>query len=45
MTKVAGNKDSNLMVVIAGNAPSPEFTVDSMKKIERAGVMPKEHRA
>ncbi len=45
VTKGPRNKDSILMVVIAGNAPSSEFTVDSMKSIERAGVLPKEHRA
>jgi len=45
VTKGPKNKDSILMVVIAGNAPSSEFTVDSMKQIERAGVMPKAHRA
>jgi mannose-6-phosphate isomerase-like protein (cupin superfamily) len=45
VTKGPKNKDSILMVVIAGNAPSSEFTVDSMKKIERAGFMPKAHRA
>jgi quercetin dioxygenase-like cupin family protein len=45
VTRGPKNKDSILMVVIAGNAPSSEFTVDSMNRIERAGVMPKAHRA
>lgn len=45
VTRGPRNRDSILMVVIAGDAPSSEFTVDSMKRIERAGVMPKEHRA
>jgi hypothetical protein len=33
------------MVVIAGNTPSSEFTVESMRQIEAAGVMPQRHRA
>ena len=45
VTKGAKNKDSILMVVIAGNTPSSEFTVESMSEIERAGVMPERHRA
>ncbi len=45
VTRGPKNKDSILMVVIAGDTPSSEFTVDSMKKIERAGVMPRRHRA
>lgn len=44
VTKGPKNKDSILMVVIAGDAPSSEFTVDSMRKIEQAGVMPLRHR-
>ena len=44
VTKGSKNKDSILMVVIAGDTPSSEFTVDSMKEIERAGVMPRRHR-
>jgi hypothetical protein len=33
------------MVVIAGNTPSSEFTAESMREIERAGVMPERHRS
>ncbi len=45
VTKGPKNKDSILMVVIAGDTPSSEFTVESMSEIERAGVMPERHRA
>jgi len=45
VTKGPRNKDSILMVVIAGNTPSSEFTVESMRQIEEAGVMPRRHRA
>jgi mannose-6-phosphate isomerase-like protein (cupin superfamily) len=45
VTKGPKRKASILMVVIAGNSPSSEFTVESMSKIERAGVMPERHRA
>jgi mannose-6-phosphate isomerase-like protein (cupin superfamily) len=45
VTKGAKNKDSILMVVIAGNTPSSEFTAESMSAIEQAGVMPERHRA
>jgi mannose-6-phosphate isomerase-like protein (cupin superfamily) len=45
VTRGPKNKDSILMVVIAGNTPSSEFTVESMAEIERAGVMPERHRA
>jgi mannose-6-phosphate isomerase-like protein (cupin superfamily) len=45
VTKGPKNKDSILMVVIAGNTPSSEFTVESMTEIERAGVMSERHRA
>jgi mannose-6-phosphate isomerase-like protein (cupin superfamily) len=38
------NRDSILMVVIAGNTPSSEFTAESMIEIEAAGVMPRRHR-
>jgi hypothetical protein len=45
VTKGPKNKDSILMVVIAGDAPSSEFTVESMRDIDQAGRMPKRHRA
>ena len=45
VTRGPKNKDSILMVVIAGNSPSSEFTAESMSKIERAGVMPERHQA
>jgi len=45
VTRGPKNKDSILMVVIAGDTPSSEFTVESMSEIERAGVMPERHRA
>ena len=45
VTKGPKNKDSILMVVIAGNTPSSEFTIESMSEIERAGVLPARHRA
>jgi hypothetical protein len=32
------------MVVIAGDTPSSEFTVESMREIEQAGAMPRRHR-
>src|SRR5205823_4689635 len=44
VTKGSKNKESILMVVIAGDTPSSEFTVESMKEIERAGLMPSRHR-
>jgi len=44
VTKGPKNKESILMVVIAGDTPSSEFTVESMKEIERAGLMPSRHR-
>jgi mannose-6-phosphate isomerase-like protein (cupin superfamily) len=45
VTKGPDNKESILMVVIAGDTPSSEFTVESMEEIERAGLMPRRHRA
>ena len=45
VTKGTKNKDSILMVVIAGDTPSSEFTTESMREIERAGAMPARHRA
>jgi mannose-6-phosphate isomerase-like protein (cupin superfamily) len=45
VTKGPKNKDSILMVVIAGDAPTSEFTVESMREIEHAGRMPRRHRA
>jgi len=44
VTKGLKNRDSILMVVIAGDSPSSEFTTESMREIERAGVMPGRHR-
>ena len=35
------NKPSILMFVIGGNAPSAEFTSESMRRIEAAGAMPR----
>jgi len=43
VTKGPKNRDSILMVVIAGDAPTSEFTLESMKEIERAGRMPRRH--
>jgi hypothetical protein len=40
VTKGPRNKTSILMFVIGGNAPSAEFTVESMKELEAAGVLP-----
>ena len=45
VSKGPKNKDAILMVVIAGDAPTSEFTVESMQQIERAGRMPRRHRA
>jgi uncharacterized RmlC-like cupin family protein len=39
------NRDSILMVVIAGDGPTSEFTAQSMHEIEQAGLMPRRHRA
>jgi len=44
VTRGPCNQDSILMVVIAGNAPSSEFTAESMLEIEDAGAMPKTRR-
>jgi hypothetical protein len=44
VTKGPDNKESILMVVIAGDTPSSEFTVESMEEIERAGLMPRRHQ-
>jgi mannose-6-phosphate isomerase-like protein (cupin superfamily) len=45
VSKGPKNRDSILMVVIAGDSPSSEFTSESMRAIEQAGVLPKQHRA
>jgi len=45
VTRGPKNRDSILMVVIAGDSPSSEFTVESMRAIEAAGAMPAQHRA
>jgi mannose-6-phosphate isomerase-like protein (cupin superfamily) len=45
VSKGPKNRDSILMVVIAGDSPSSEFTAESMSAIEKAGVMQKRHRA
>jgi len=42
VTKGPKNKPSILMFVIGGNAPSSEFTADSMQRIENAGALPAE---
>jgi hypothetical protein len=39
VTKGPKNKPSILMFVIGGNAPTAEFTSESMREIERAGVL------
>ncbi|HEX9193384.1 MAG TPA: hypothetical protein VF871_06410, partial [Burkholderiales bacterium] len=41
VTKGPKNKLSILMFVIGGNAPSAEFTSESMREIEAAGAMPR----
>jgi len=38
LTKEPRSKDSILMFIIGGNAPSSEFTHESMQRLERAGV-------
>jgi hypothetical protein len=40
VTKGPRNKTSILMFVIGGDAPSAEFTRESMRRIEAAGAMP-----
>ena len=40
VTKGPKNKPSILMFVIGGDAPSAEFTSESMRRIEAAGAMP-----
>ena len=40
VTRGPKNKASTLMFVIGGNAPSSEFTNESMTTLERAGVLP-----
>jgi len=44
VTKGSRTEDSILMVVIAGDAPASEFTMESMREIEHAGRMPRRHR-
>jgi len=39
VTRGPKTRDSILMVVIAGDTPSSEFTTESMREIERAGAM------
>jgi hypothetical protein len=41
VTKGPKNKHAILMFVIGGNAPSAEFTRESMAELERAGVWPR----
>ncbi len=41
VTRGPKNKYSTLMFVIGGNAPSSEFTRQSMREIETAGALPK----
>jgi hypothetical protein len=40
VTRGPKRKQSVLMFIIGGNAPSSEFTSDSMRRIEAAGVLP-----
>jgi hypothetical protein len=44
VTKGPKNKPSILMFVIGGDAPSAEFTVESMKELESAGVLPEQEK-
>ena len=44
VTRGPRNKYSTLMIVIGGNAPSSEFTTQSMREIEEAGVLRGAHR-
>jgi len=44
VSKGPKNADSILMVVIAGDTPSSEFTTESMEQIEKTGVMPRRHK-
>jgi len=44
VTKGAKNKPSILMFVIGGDAPSAEFTSESMSRIEAAGAMPRQRK-
>ncbi len=45
VSKGSKNKYSILMGVIGGDAPSSEYTSESMQEIERAGAMPRRHGA
>jgi hypothetical protein len=40
VTKGRKNEPSVLMFVIGGDAPTAEFTRESMRELERAGVLP-----
>jgi mannose-6-phosphate isomerase-like protein (cupin superfamily) len=40
VTRGPRNRYSTLMIVIGGNAPSSEFTTQSMREIEAAGALP-----
>ena len=44
VTRGPKNRYSILMFVIGGNAPSAEFTRESMRELERAGVWPPRRR-
>jgi hypothetical protein len=44
VTKGPKNKPSILMFVIGGDAPSAEFTRESMRNLERAGVLPEQKK-
>ena len=44
VTKGPKNRMSILMFVIGGDAPSAEFTAQSMREIEAAGAMPRQAR-
>jgi hypothetical protein len=44
VSKGPKNKTSILMFVIGGDAPSAEFTRESMKELEAAGVLPEQKK-
>jgi hypothetical protein len=44
VSKGPKNKTSILMFVIGGDAPSAEFTSESMHELERAGVLPQQKK-
>ena len=44
LKKGPGGKRGVLMFVIGGNAPSAEFTSQSMDELERKGIWPEKRR-